>query len=340
MKRFSTTLLSVIAASSILIGFYTHSMEQVATNNSLSNARILQILRGLPQELKRAIIFLTLEKELSNFRCSTLLQGHIHYITSVAYSPDGNTVLTGSGDNSARLWNPNTGEQLHILQGHTSYITSLAYSPDGKTVITGSWDETARLWDVETGEPLHILQGHTGYISSVAFSPDGKTVITGSWDESARLWDVETGEPLHILQGHTGDIKSIAYSPNGKTVNAGSKDNTARLCGIVTGELLHILEGHTDCIQLVAYSPDGKTVLTGARDITARLWKRFNWNKETKKLFMQYYPVFQELELNREQSSIGIPSNKPCNKILLSAVVVPLVVTALYYFLGSTHNSL
>ncbi len=298
MKRFSTTLLSVIAASSILIGFYTHSMEQVATNNSLSNARILQILRGLPQELKRAIIFLTLEKELSNFRCSTLLQGHIHYITSVAYSPDGNTVLTGSGDNSARLWNPNTGEQLHILQGHTSYITSLAYSPDGKTVITGSWDE------------------------------------------SARLWDVETGEPLHILQGHTGDIKSIAYSPNGKTVNAGSKDNTARLCGIVTGELLHILEGHTDCIQLVAYSPDGKTVLTGARDITARLWKRFNWNKETKKLFMQYYPVFQELELNREQSSIGIPSNKPCNKILLSAVVVPLVVTALYYFLGSTHNSL
>src|SRR5262249_18495367 len=75
-----------------------------------------------------------------------ILQGHTGEINSVAYSPDGTTVLTGSQDNTARLWDVKTGQQLHILQGHTGYITSVAFSHQGAAIITGSNDNSARIW--------------------------------------------------------------------------------------------------------------------------------------------------------------------------------------------------
>ncbi|MBA2307540.1 WD40 repeat domain-containing protein, partial [Candidatus Dependentiae bacterium] len=149
-----------------------------------------------------------------------------------AFSPDGTTVLTGSFDNTARLWDVKTGQQLHILQGHTEIVNSVAFNPDGTTVLTGSWDNTAILWDVKTGQQLQAFIGHTDLIYSAAYSPDGKTVLTGSNDKTARLWDVKTGQPLHILQGHTEIVNSVAFSPDGTTVITGSKDNTARLWSV------------------------------------------------------------------------------------------------------------
>ena len=91
------------------------------------------------------------------------LQDIQSYITSVAFSPDGKTVLTGSYDNTACLWNATTGERLQVLTGHTDCIYSVAFSPDGKTVLTGSCDNTACLWNATTGEQLHVLKGHTSW---------------------------------------------------------------------------------------------------------------------------------------------------------------------------------
>ncbi len=194
------------------------------------------------------------------------------------------------------------------LLGHTSTIKSVAYSPDGKTALTGSDDGTARLWDAATGKPLYLLLGHTCTINAVAYSPDGRTVLTGSMDNTARLWDVKTGEQLHIL-GHIAFISSVAYSPDGKTILTGSKDTTARLWDVTTGKQLLILEGHTDWISSVAYSPDGKTVLTGSSDYTARLWKNFNWNNETKELFVKYYPLLRK-SFNQESVARHLTESK------------------------------
>jgi WD40 repeat protein len=108
------------------------------------------------------------------------LEGHTSSVSSVAFSPDGKQVVSGSWDRTVQLWDVATGAPLQTLEGHTSWVSSVAFSPDGKQVVSGSWDRTVRLWDAATGAPLQTLEGHTGSVSSVAFSPDGKQVVSGS----------------------------------------------------------------------------------------------------------------------------------------------------------------
>jgi WD40 repeat protein len=102
------------------------------------------------------------------------LEGHTDSVTSVAFSPDGKQVVSGSDDETVRLWDTTTGAALQTLEGHTDSVTSVAFSPDGKQVVSGSDGETVRLWDTATGAALQTLEGHTDSVTSVAFSPDGK----------------------------------------------------------------------------------------------------------------------------------------------------------------------
>ena len=113
----------------------------------------------------------------------------------MAFSPDGKTVITGSGDKTARLWDAATGRPRGAPLTHPGSVKAVAFSPDGKTVVTGSRDNTARLWDAATGRPIGPPLTHQGEVRAVAFSPDGKTVVTGSLDQTARLWDVAAALP-------------------------------------------------------------------------------------------------------------------------------------------------
>ncbi len=115
---------------------------------------------------------------------------HQGRVEAVAFSPDGKTVLTGSGDRTARLWDTATAKPFGAPLQHQGSVTGVAFSPDGKTVLTGSVDQTARLWDAATARPLGAPLQHQGVVEAVAFSPDGKTVLTASAEQTARLWDV------------------------------------------------------------------------------------------------------------------------------------------------------
>ena len=140
-----------------------------------------------------------------------LLAGHTDVVTSVFFSPDGARVLTGSADNTARLWDAATGKMVATLEGHTGPVLAVAFSPDGTRVLTGSRDKTARLWDAATGKMVVTLEGHTDAVRAVAFSPDGARVLTGSNDKTARLWDAATGETVATLEGHTGTVSSCRF---------------------------------------------------------------------------------------------------------------------------------
>jgi WD40 repeat protein len=199
--------------------------------------------------------------------------GHPGGVSRAVFSPDGKLALTGSLDRTARLWDVETGKQLHILAGHTTDVRNVVFSPDGKLVLTGSSDNTARLWDVQTGKRLQSLQGHTAGVWSAAFSPDGKSVITGSADKTARLWDVQTGKFIHGLLGHTDAVGSASFSTDGKFVLTGGRDKTARLWDAQTGQQIHGFLGHTGAVLRASFSPDGKLVLTGSEDNTARIWE-------------------------------------------------------------------
>jgi hypothetical protein len=112
----------------------------------------------------------------------------------VAFSPNGLNVITGSWDDTARLWDVASGQELSVFTGHGQSVYSVAFSPDGQYVLTGSSDNTARLWDIATGETLRRYVGHTGSVHSVAFSPDGRLVLTGSSDGTVRIWDTARDE--------------------------------------------------------------------------------------------------------------------------------------------------
>ncbi len=213
------------------------------------------------------------------------LAGHTEAVLSVAFSPDGKTLATGSDDKTARLWDTATGKQIRApLTAHTGPVLEVAFSPDGKTLATSSDDKTARLWDTATGKQIHApLTAHTGSVWSVAFSPDGKTLATSSDDKTARLWDTATGMRLWDtatgkqvrapLTGHTGPVESVAFSPDGKMLATGSVDRSVRLWDAATGKQVRApLTAHTGPVLTVAFSPDGKILATGNDDNTVRLW--------------------------------------------------------------------
>ncbi|MEM9090374.1 MAG: WD40 repeat domain-containing protein, partial [Cyanobacteria bacterium P01_F01_bin.53] len=125
-------------------------------------------------------------------------EGHTDYVSSVAMSPDGNTIVSGSGDNTVRLWDRQGNPIGEPFEGHTGQVSSVAMSPDGNTIVSGSWDNTVRLWDWQ-GNPIgEPFEGHTSFVSSVAMSPDGNTIVSGSVDNTVRLWPASWNVWLEI----------------------------------------------------------------------------------------------------------------------------------------------
>ncbi len=199
--------------------------------------------------------------------------GHTNGVNSVAFSPDGRFVLSGSWDEMLRLWEVESGQEVRQFTGHSGDVRSVAFSPDGRYVLSGSSDKTLRLWEVATGQEVRRFTRHTGWVTSVAFSPDGRYVLSGSDDQALRLWDVATGQEVRRFTGHTGWVNSVAFSPDGRYVLSGSYDQTLRLWEVATGQEVRRFTGHTDWVKSVAFSPDGRFVLSGSEDQALRLWE-------------------------------------------------------------------
>ncbi|MBD2203040.1 serine/threonine protein kinase [Calothrix sp. FACHB-1219] len=203
---------------------------------------------------------------------SNTLKGHASDVNSVAFSPDGKTLASGSDDKTIKLWNVETKQEIRTLKGHLQWIWTVAFSPDGKTLASGGADRNIKLWNISTGEEIRTLKGHKDGIAAVAFSPDGNTLATASLDNTIKLWNVSTGAVISTLSGHNKAVSTISFSPDGQTLASGSWDNKIKLWNVATGKEIRTFSGHTQLILTVAFSPDGMTLASGSKDKTIKLW--------------------------------------------------------------------
>jgi hypothetical protein len=179
----------------------------------------------------------------SNWERTWLLSGHGGGVNAIAYSPNGDRIVSGSYDSTVRVWDVATGDCLYIFIGYTyySYVSGVAYSPQGTVVASRDNTVTVRLWDLESGDCRSIISD-CGYIFDMAFSPKGDTFAFGSEDLRVRLWDVSSGECRSILLGHTSYVRSIAYSAQGNVVVSKGDEGFVRVWQVETGECSHIFQ--------------------------------------------------------------------------------------------------
>jgi WD40 repeat protein/uncharacterized caspase-like protein len=202
--------------------------------------------------------------------------GHTSIVGTVVYSPDGKYILTGSWDNTAKVWETVDGKLLYVLKGHTGSVTSAVFSPDGKYIVTSSKDNTAKIWDAINGALLHDLKEHSDWVSNASFSPDGKYIVSSSWDSTAKIWDASNGKWLFDLKGHAGPVSSASFSPDGKYIVSSSWDSTAKIWNASNGKLMFELKGHIGAVTSASFSADGKYIATSSSDSTAKIWNASN----------------------------------------------------------------
>jgi WD40 repeat protein len=203
-----------------------------------------------------------------------------HIVNSVAYSPDGRYLASGSADKTIKIWDTKTGTELSTLTGHSEAVNSVAYSPDGRYLASASSDETIKIWDVKNNKELNTFIYNysktitgVGYLIRIAYSPNGRYLASGYLNGTIQLWDVKTGNKVHTLTGHSGSVIPLAYSPDGRYLASGSSDGTIKIWEVATGKELRTLTGHSDTVWSVVYSPDGRYLASGSGDKNIKIWR-------------------------------------------------------------------
>ena len=196
----------------------------------------------------------------------------------VAFSPDGEFLVTAGATSTATIWKFPTGERIRTLPGHSGNIWDVAFSLDGTRLATASRDGTIKLWEFATGRCLHtfVVPSGSSSFSRVAYSRNGLLAVVGG-DGAVTIWDDASDKVVHSLRGPTEAFFSVTFSPDGRFLAGAYKDRTVRLWDVSAERELHKFRGHTDLIIDLAFSPDGTRLVSGGWDGTAKIWDVSAW---------------------------------------------------------------
>ncbi|KAL4230515.1 F-box/WD repeat-containing protein 7 [Mactra antiquata] len=196
-------------------------------------------------------------------RVPKLLKGHDdHVITCLEFC--GTRVVSGSDDNTLKVWSALTGKCLRTLVGHTGGVWSSQMQ--GNIIISGSTDRTLKVWNADTGQCMYTLYGHTSTVRCMHLC--GNKVVSGSRDATLRVWNVETGQCLHVLMGHVAAVRCVQY--DGRRIVSGAYDYMVKIWDPETETCLHTLQGHTNRVYSLQF--DGTYIVSGSLDTSIRVW--------------------------------------------------------------------
>ncbi|MBC1276016.1 hypothetical protein GNF10_08435 [Nostoc sp. UCD121] len=263
----------ITAASEAL---FASNKEFDALLESLRAWRELKHADGVQPDTRMRVIT-ALQQAVYGVTEVNRLEGHTDIVWGVTFSPDGQTLASGSRDQTVKIWHPD-GTLLQTLKGHTDAVTCVSFSPDGQTLASASLDKTVQIWSKNpvTGDfdpkPYKTLKGHKDWVYSVNFSPDGELLATASKDTTIRIWRKD-GTLVKILRGHQGWVNWVNFSPDGQLIASSSDDKTVKIWRR-DGSLVTTLQGHQQGVTIAVFSPDGKFLASAGRDKTVKLWQR------------------------------------------------------------------
>ncbi|MEH1966041.1 WD40 repeat domain-containing protein [Nostoc sp.] len=209
-----------------------------------------------------------------------VMSGLVDEVNSLAFSSDGQTLVSCGADSTIKLWHVGALDLIDILHKHNGVVRCAAFTPDGRMLATGGDDRKILFWDLMHRQVAIALSLDDTAAHSLVLSRDGETLVTGSY-RKIKVWrtspktgikSLKDAQPLHTLMGHSHIVCSLAISADGKMLVSGSWDQTIKIWQLETGELLHTLKGHRDRVYAIALSPDGQIIASGSADKTIKLW--------------------------------------------------------------------
>lgn len=215
-------------------------------------------------------------EKLSGDLCD-IVKSHSKCIASLAFSPDGTLLVSGSWDNTVKLWTIPNGRLLQTLEGHTSPLHSIAISPNGLWIASGGNDKIVKLWNIPEGNLLKNMVSHSSYVNSVAFSPDSTLLASCSSDNKIKLWNIPGGTLEKTLEGHEQDVNCVVFSPDGTFLATCSEDSTIKFWSVLDGELLKTVTADYTRFKSLAFSPDGTLLISGSSYQTICIWSLSNF---------------------------------------------------------------
>lgn len=200
--------------------------------------------------------------------------GHSGSVNTVAWSPDGKYIASGSFDGIVQVWSATNESEVITYRRHSGVVHTVAWSPDSSRIAYAGLDEVVRVFNptISREADTATYQGHSRAVKSMAWSPNGTLIVSGSEDKTARIWDTTSKSRVVTYQGHSGSVNAVLWLPNGQYIASASNDGTVQVWDARTSRSTFTYHDHYGWVGAIACSTDGRVIASGGLDAIVQVW--------------------------------------------------------------------